>query len=145
VGGQALLFFNHELRFPLIGSNLGGVLFHDAGNVYTRLRDVSFRLSQPHQTQTTLVDNVPTPQEVFGFNYMVHAVGFGIRYRTPIGPVRLDLAFSPNSPRFEGCAGYTGSQVQDCGRLDANGASVLPRRRDRLSQFQFHFSIGQAF
>ena len=90
VGGQALLFFNHELRFPLIGDSISGVLFHDAGNVYSRLRDISFRLSQPHQTQTTLVDNVPTPQEVFGYNYMVHAVGFrnSISHADRSGPAR---------------------------------------------------------
>jgi outer membrane protein insertion porin family len=145
VGGQALLFFNHELRFPLIGDNLGAVIFHDAGNVYTRLRDVSFRLSQPHQTQTVTTNGVTSQQEVFGFNYMVHAAGIGIRYRTPIGPVRLDLAYSPNSPRFEGCAGYTGDQKFQCGLLKPDGTPALERKRDRINQFQFHFSIGQAF
>ena len=33
---------------------------------------------------------------------MVHAVGLGFRYRTPVGPIRLDLAYSINSPRFMG-------------------------------------------
>jgi outer membrane protein insertion porin family len=102
-------------------------------------------LSQPHQSQTVTTNGVTSTQEVFGFNYMVHAVGFGVRYRTPIGPVRLDLAFSPNSPRFEGCAGYTGDQLLQCGLLNPDGTPVLQRRRDRISQFQFHFSIGQAF
>jgi len=140
VGGQALLFFNHELRFPLIGTNLGGVVFLDSGNVYSRMQDVSFRLSQPHQTQITK----DGPRELFGFNYMTHAIGVGVRYRTPIGPVRLDLAFSPNSPRFEGCAGYTDQQFQ-CGLLKPDGTPALERKRDRINQFQFHFSIGQAF
>ena len=31
-----------ELRFPLIGDNLSGVLFHDAGNVYSKLKSVRF-------------------------------------------------------------------------------------------------------
>jgi outer membrane protein insertion porin family len=141
VGGQALLFFNHELRFPLIGTNLGGVFFLDSGNVYSRLQDISFRLSQPHQTRMA----ADGPQELFGFNYMVHAAGIGIRYRTPIGPVRLDLAFSPNSPRFEGCAGYTGDERFQCGLFKPDGTPALERKRDRINQFQFHFSIGQAF
>ena len=141
VGGQALLFFNHELRFPLIGNNVGAVLFHDAGNAYSRLKDISFRLSQPHQT----IVGTTGPQEAFGFNYMVHAAGIGIRYRTPIGPVRLDLAFSPNAPRFEGCAGYTGEERFQCGRVKPDGSPALERKRDRINQFQFHFSIGQAF
>ena len=77
VGGQFLFFNQTELRFPLIGDNIGGVLFHDAGNIYTSLSSFSLR-----QTQRDIQD----------FNYMVHAVGFGIRYRTPIGPLRVDLA-----------------------------------------------------
>jgi outer membrane protein insertion porin family len=145
VGGQALLIFNHELRFPLFGTTLGGVLFLDSGNVYTRIQDISFRLSQPHQTRVIPVNGVPTAQELFGFNYMVQAAGFGIRYRTPIGPVRLDLAFSPNSPRFEGCAGLSGNQILQCGLLNPNGTPVVPPTRDRINRFQFHFSIGQAF
>src|SRR5207247_4166240 len=115
VGGQTLLFLNAELRFPLIG-DVGGVLFWDAGNVYSRLRDISFAYSQPRTTQqVTTTENVTTTEDVFGFNYMVHAVGFGLRYRTPVGPVRLDLAYSPNASRFVGCAGYTGQKLLDCG------------------------------
>jgi outer membrane translocation and assembly module TamA len=88
---------------------------------------------------------VTSQQDVFGFNYMVHSVGFGIRYRTPIGPVRLDLALSPNSPYFEGCAGYSGQQLLDCGKYNSDGTPLLARKKDRINSFQFHFSIGQAF
>jgi outer membrane protein insertion porin family len=145
VGGEALLFFNTELRFPLIGDNIGGVLFWDAGNVYTRIQDISFSFHQPHQVLQVSSNGTFQPQEVFGFNYMAHAVGFGIRYRTPIGPVRLDLAFSPNSTHFEGCAGYSGTQLLQCGLFNPDGTPVLARKNDRISPFQFHFSIGQAF
>jgi outer membrane protein insertion porin family len=147
VGGEALLFFNTELRFPLIGENLGGVLFWDAGNVYTRLRDISFRYNQPHTTQQVTTNGITSTENVWGYNYMVHAVGFGIRYRTPVGPVRLDLAFSPNSTHFVGCAGASDSTVLlNCGRFNpVNGEPLFIRKNDRLSPFQFHFSIGQAF
>jgi outer membrane protein insertion porin family len=145
VGGQALLFTNTELRFPLRGTTLGGVVFWDAGNVYSRLQDISFKSKQPHTIQLTTTNGVTTPQQVFGFNYVVHAFGFGIRYRTPIGPVRLDLAFSPNSPHFSGCAGYSGTQLLQCGLFNPDGSPVLPRKNDRINLFQFHFSIGQAF
>ena len=145
VGGQALLFINTELRFPLHGTTLGGVVFWDAGNVYSRLQDISFKSSQPHQTQLSTVNGVTTPQEVFGFNYVVHSLGFGIRYRTPIGPVRLDLGLSPNSPHFGGCAGYSGTELLQCGLFNPDGSPVLPRKNDRINSFQFHFSIGQAF
>jgi len=76
---------------------------------------------------------------------MVHAIGFGIRYRTPVGPVRLDLSFSPNSPHFEGCAGYSGADLLLCGVYNSDGTPVLARKNDRINSFQFHFSIGQAF
>ena len=45
IGGSALFFHSTELRFPLFGDNIGGVLFHDMGNVYT---DVDYdQLSGP--------------------------------------------------------------------------------------------------
>src|SRR5262249_14565127 len=46
LGGNALLFNNVELRFPLIGDNIQGVLFHDMGNIYTNFSSISFRFSQ---------------------------------------------------------------------------------------------------
>ena len=82
-----MLFNQTELRFPLIGDNIGGVLYHDMGNVYSSFDHISFRYRQ---------DNLQD------FNYMVQAVGFGIRYRTPVGPLRLDLGTSINPPYFNG-------------------------------------------
>ena len=109
------------MRFPVVGKTLGGVLFHDMGNVYDSLSDVSFRFRQ-HDRQD--------------FNYMVHSVGIGVRYRTPIGPVRVDLGYSPNSPRF---TGYTGTLADLI-----NGATQLTVPQ-RVSPFQFFFSLGQTF
>jgi outer membrane protein insertion porin family len=127
LGGTALLFNTFELRFPLIGDNISGVLFHDAGNVYSSVGDISFRFRQ---------------QNLQDFNYMVHAFGFGIRYRTPIGPIRIDLAFSPDSPRFYGFTG-TRDQLYTC---SAPGSTTpCTSVNQRINQFQFHFSLGQAF
>jgi outer membrane protein insertion porin family len=66
-GGNAVFVINNELRFPIVGI-LGGTLFADTGNVFRRVKD--FR-----------------PQSV------TQSFGFGLRVKTPIGPVRLDLAF----------------------------------------------------
>jgi len=131
LGGTALLFHSTELRFPLLGDNVGGVLFHDMGNVYTDIRSMSFRFRQ---------------RDIRDFDYMVHAVGFGIRYRTPVGPLRVDFSVSPNSPRFKGFQG-TLEQLLACDpRLPPE--QLPPACRgvpQRISQFQFHFSLGQTF
>ena len=58
------------------------------------------------------------------FDYTVHAVGFGIRYRTPVGPIRLDLAYSINPPAFVGFNG-TPEQLLQCNpKLCRRRASV---------------------
>jgi outer membrane protein assembly factor BamA len=131
LGGNAVLINNLELRFPLFGQNIGGVLFHDMGNVYSNLSDVSFRFHQKNDQD---------------FNYMVHAVGFGLRYKTPVGPLRADFAYSINPPHFVGFKGT----VQDL--LACNPAlppSQLPAAcqvvQQSISHFQFFFSIGQTF
>src|ERR1039457_4454205 len=90
IGGNALFFNQTELRFPLIGEDVGGVLFHDFGNTFSGASNFSFRVKQ---------------DGLKDFDYMVHAAGFGIRYRTPIGPFRVDLAYSINPPRFFGFKG----------------------------------------
>jgi outer membrane protein insertion porin family len=120
VGGAGLLVNNIELRFPLLGDNLGGVAFHDMGNVFTSLSKLSLKWKQPSVTE---------------FDYMVHAVGMGVRYRTPIGPVRLDLAYVPNAPSF---FGFRGTREQ---LINGQGEFVM----QRMSRFQFHFSLGQTF
>ncbi len=47
VGGNALLMNTIELRFPLIGDNLGGVLFNDLGNVYSAVNNINLQFRQP--------------------------------------------------------------------------------------------------
>ncbi len=128
LGGNALFFNQTELRFPLLGDNVGGVLFHDVGNVYSQVNNMSLRTEQ-HSLQD--------------FNYMVHAVGFGLRYRTPVGPVRLDLAYSINPPRF---FGFNGNE-QDLVSAGVNPCQDEPYRCSvtGVSHFQFFFSIGQTF
>jgi outer membrane protein assembly factor BamA len=131
LGGNALFFNTFELRFPLLGDNINGVVFHDAGNVYHNLSSLSFRASQ---------------RNLQDFDYMVHAAGFGIRYKTPVGPVRLDLAYSINPPSFVGFKG-TLNELLHCN--PSVPADQLPSacrgQTQSISHFQFFFSIGQAF
>jgi outer membrane protein insertion porin family len=67
LGGNALAILNAELRFPMLKYlRLGGALFYDAGNVFSKLSD-------------------------FSFADFTHTVGLGLRIKTPIGPLRIDF------------------------------------------------------
>ena len=66
-GGQALLEGNMELRFPIY-KDFGGVAFVDAGNVYYKIANLS-------------------PANLY------YGTGFGVRYKSPVGPVGVDIAF----------------------------------------------------
>ncbi len=120
VGGNAMLINNLELRFPLMGPNIGGALYHDMGNVFSDLREISLRFHQRDRGD---------------FNYMVHALGVGLRYKTPIGPLRLDLAYSINPPTYFGLTGTRQELLAGGGRRELRS----------LSHIQFFFSIGQTF
>jgi outer membrane protein insertion porin family len=70
IGGEFLTVFNIEYTFPIFGE-LQGALFTDAGNL------------------------LPTSEEP-GLDDMRYAVGGGLRYKLPIGPVRLDYGVNPD-------------------------------------------------
>lgn len=133
LGGQALLVFNQELRFPMrlpfIGSRLGGALFYDAGNVFSRVDRISPRWSPPKPAfdpANPLACLVNCTNEL---NYFSHTVGLGFRYATPIGPVRIDLGYQLNPATFVvPCTG-----VANCQR-----STSLPR-------FQIFFNLGSIF
>ena len=90
IGGNALFETSLELRFPIRG-NIRGAAFVDAGNVWEEAGDLEFG------------DLRYTP-------------GLGLRYVTPIGPIRLDAAR----------------------RTSGEEEEFLPR-------WVFHISIGNAF
>ena len=114
MGGQALLFSIRKLRFPLIGDNVGGVLFWDAGNVYSRLQDISFRYSQPHQTQSVTANGVngPATQRTFSAS-TTWCTQSASAFATGLRLVRCGWTWrSAQIPaHFEGCAGYSGRQL----------------------------------
>jgi outer membrane protein insertion porin family/translocation and assembly module TamA len=96
IGGHSFMNFSTELRVPLFG-NVGAVLFLDGGNVWTNPWD-------------------------FNFNDMRYDAGPGIRYNTPVGPLRVDFGY----------------QLNPIDGLLVNGE---PQSR----RFRVHFSIGHAF
>ncbi len=133
IGGNGLFFNTAELRFPLLYPNLSGVFFHDMGNIYNTFSSISLRYHQSRYED---------------FNYAVQAVGFGLRYKTPLGPVRVDLAYALNPPRYLGFSrNETVQQLLSCTPAEIGNPAfpTCTASPQRLSHFQFFFSIGQAF
>jgi outer membrane protein insertion porin family len=129
LGGNALFYNNVEFRFPLIGQNIGGVLFHDMGNVFSSLGNMSLSYHQ--------LDNQH-------FDYTAQAVGFGVRYKTPVGPLRLDLAYALNPPSFVGFKG-SAQQLLTCNPSQTYTSGPCVGVPQTLAHFQFFFSIGNTF
>jgi outer membrane protein insertion porin family len=117
VGGNALFLNSLELRSRFARERLGFALFHDAGNIFSSIRRM--RLLKFTQNSPTDLD------------YTSHAAGLGVRYRTPLGPVRLDVGYNFNPPQYQ----VVNRAVDPAG---------VPEVR-RLSHFQFFLSIGQSF
>jgi len=133
LGGEALFLNNLELRspslpLPFVGNNLSAVLFHDMGNVYSTAGDMAnsfYKFAQPDRS-TCLNPALAT----CNFNYTSHAVGGGIRYRTPIGPVSFDIGYNLNPPAFPV------SKPTD--------PTIAPSSQV-LKRLNFFFNIGQTF
>ena len=85
LGGRVLLLTNIELRFPLpylARFNFGGALFVDGGNVWS-----SFEEIEPGQF------DIYSDRDDTTFRDYRYSAGVGVRYNTPIGPLRLDVGF----------------------------------------------------
>jgi len=151
VGGQAMLILNQEFRFPMrlpfVGTSLGGAIFYDGGNVYSRLSQVSFHSMLPAPTfalQNPALPPGPANLPVCAtnctneLNYFAHTVGLGLRYRTPVGPIRIDLGYQLNRPSFVipiPCpSNSTTCQVGSLGQQST-----------RLPGFQIFFNLGSTF
>jgi outer membrane protein assembly complex protein YaeT len=93
IGGNAMSIFNAELRVPVFRS-FGLVGFFDVGNVFARTADIDF-------------------------GEMRSALGFGFRYASPVGPLRVDLGFKTDR------------------------REIVGGRRENLTAL--HISLGQAF
>jgi outer membrane protein assembly factor BamA len=94
-GGNALVVLNAELRIPLLQRlGLGGAAFADVGNVFARVNDLDL-------------------------GKLRTGLGVGIRWRSPVGPLRVDFGWKASPRTF------------------ANGT--------RESRFAPYVSIGQAF
>lgn len=107
IGGNVLSLVNFELRLPLV-RNLGGVIFSDNGAMYRRLSVI----------------------KLLNWRYNV---GFGFRYNTPLGPLRVDYGFKLDRRFFV--------DPQTC-PTDADPTTCPMRLEPRG---RFHVSLGHAF
>lgn len=143
VGGSGAFVNSTELRIPpialpLIGNNLGFALFEDFGNVYQNASDMFPGLLRFHQPNMKTCYNLVGPQGTCNFNYDSQAAGLGLRYKTPIGPIRVDFSYNLNPTVYP-----VVSDPQYLPHfLNYNGQ---PPYVGNSGHFNFFFSIGQAF
>ena len=162
VGGAGALVNSTELRLPpptlpWLGDSVSFVLFHDMGNVFADAGDAwksALRVAQPNR-DTCKVLTAPTtdpndPNKLIppaptgtatstgvpgacSFNYFSHATGLGVRYHTPIGPIRLDFSYNLNPPIYPVNIDYSHSNPYDNQHVG------------QADHFNFFFSLGQTF
>jgi outer membrane translocation and assembly module TamA len=147
LGGAGLFLNNIELRFPpstlpFVQDNMSFAIFHDMGNVFTdgrRMLDSLLHWKQDTSSCTQATQGVNkffkagTGAALCNYNYISHAIGLGIRYKTPVGPVRFDLGYNLNPTVFPNFSVPT----------TTTPAEFLGTRQ--ASHFNIYFSVGQAF
>ncbi len=80
VGGDKQFIFNAELEFPIFEKvGIRGVLFYDAGNSFAR--DANFGQDKQYP-------NLPLG--------LLHSLGFGFRWFSPVGPLRFEWGIPLN-------------------------------------------------
>jgi outer membrane protein insertion porin family len=144
VGGAGVFVNTFELRPPppslrYVGTDLSFVLFHDMGNAFQKSSEIwpsALRTKQPHSYTCR---NVSVPYTTYNtpdtcdFNDFSHAMGLGLRYHTPIGPLRGDFSYNLNPPIYPVIYDYT------------TAATAPNPHVGQAGHFNFFFSIGQSF
>jgi len=128
IGGEGLFVNNLEIRtppvpLPYVGDNLAFVFFHDMGNVFATANQIASGMLRIHQPSIAQC-SPPNSTVSCNFSYNPQAVGMGIRYKTPVGPVRFDLGYNFNPTRYP---------IQEKDEVET------------LRHINIFFSIGQTF
>jgi outer membrane protein assembly factor BamA len=136
VGGSAVFLNNLEMRFPnvtvpYLQESVGFTIFEDMGNVFARPQEMLPSLGRFHQPGQDLCLREAT-HALCNYNYASHAVGVGVRYQTPIGPLRFDFGYNLNPPAFPSYP-------------DQTPTSLGPFVGQHAGHFNFAFSVGQSF
>ena len=146
IGGTALFVNSLELRLPpltlpVLGEGFGFAIFHDMGNVFTAQHDMVKGLLRWHQPdpEQCQMSNGTTNSQCFtqfnnsGYDFTSHALGVGVRYKTPIGPLRFDFGYNLSPTSY-----FQGLTFNSTGQ-------PLTFETQRLRHFNAFFSIGQPF
>lgn len=147
LGGAAVFVNNLELRFPptnlpYFKDNISFAVFEDAGNVFTAGHDMVHSLLQWTQPNPGLCRN-PSTRNQCDYNYISHAVGVGVRYKTPIGPVRFDFGYNLNPPYFPSCQSTPPESNSQTTWFCPTSSPYF--NGQRVGRFNVYFSIGQTF
>ncbi len=134
VGGKAVFVNSLELRLPpptlpYVGNSVSFVLFHDMGNVFQNAGDMFPSFLHFHQPNNRTCSDVSQKVGTCSFNYFSHAVGIGARYKTPVGPIRVDFSYNLDPPVYPVIADFNNN----------------PPHVGHAGHFNFFFSIGQSF
>lgn len=155
LGGSGLFTNNVELRLPpiimpYVQDNMSFALFWDAGNVFTDGRSMLDNLLRWRQKDPSVcVQDNPAAKQC-DFSYMSHAVGLGVRYKTPVGPVRFDFGYNLNPPAFPSCQAtpsFSGqvASTSYCTKKNIGTATLPYFVPQHAPHFNVYFSIGQSF
>jgi outer membrane protein insertion porin family len=141
VGGSAVFLNSLEMRFPNIrapylNDNIGFTLFEDMGNVFARPQEMLPSLTHFRQPGQDFCFQEDTHLKC-NYNYASNAVGVGVRYQTPIGPLRFDFGYNLSPPYFPSYNNITVNKV--------SGQEVGQFGYQRAGHFNFSFSVGQSF
>jgi outer membrane protein assembly factor BamA len=145
VGGGGAVVNTFELRMPppilpLVGDSISFVLFWDMGNAFQYSGEMFKSIEHFHQPDKAQCRDLAGPLAAAGgnaseavgscnFNYYSDAIGLGVRYGTPVGPIRVDFSYNLNPPIYPVFDDYTGA------------APYV----GQAGHFNFFFSIGQSF
>ncbi len=143
VGGSAVFINTLEMRLPapvlpVVGDSVSFVIFHDMGNVFQHVGDMFPSIGRFHQPNEQTCEVLTNPNGIgtCNFNYFSHAIGLGARYKTPVGPIRVDFSYNLNPPKYPVITEQTAPGVYVNNILPYVGQG---------SHFNFFFSIGQSF
>ncbi|HZP16600.1 MAG TPA: BamA/TamA family outer membrane protein, partial [Terriglobales bacterium] len=148
LGGGALFLNSLELRFPpptlpFVQDNMSFAIFHDMGNVFTDGRHMLDSLLRWKQDTSKCTQAVGTSFQsgsgaaLCSYSYLAHAIGIGVRYKTPVGPVRFDFGYNLNPTVYPGFVEIKDPQ-----------GNVIDHQfvgTKQASPFNVYFSIGQTF